>query len=74
MEAERGRKTDFAIKFRSSIHPDDVSRNQVESWINPSPEKRVEPSFGYGLALMATAQKLGIYRAAKPQPTTTEPA
>lgn len=69
----RGRKTEFVNEFRRSIAPEETTRNQVESWLNPNTAKRVEPGFGYGLALVATAERMGIYKEQRKPQTNPAP-
>lgn len=35
-----------------------MHRQVVEGWVHPDPKKRVQPSFGLGLALLAVGSKM----------------
>lgn len=60
-DEELGRRAEFLEAFRAHIAPELVTRQVVEGWISTNPEKRTEPMFGSGLAMIETARKLGIY-------------
>lgn len=72
VHAERGRKTQFVQAFANIVHPETAHRTQVEAWLSTDPEKRSCPTFGNGLAILATAHTLGIIKGPKPtyQPQT----
>lgn len=52
-----GRKTRIAHRL-SEITGRSVSRQMVEKWLHPEPEKRREPLLGIGLSLMVVASDL----------------
>jgi len=55
-EAERGRKSTLvrAVQEHSS-----ATRNLIESWINPDPQRRKSPTLPNGLLLLAAAKEIG---------------
>lgn len=68
-EEEHGRRAQLLQAYRETIAPETVSRQIFDAWI-AKPENRTEPSLSNGMALMATAGRLG---AKIKQPTTSPP-
>lgn len=57
VEATPGNSRKLAEKVAKETG-ESVFRQNVEAWIHPDPEKRVQPRLGMGLALVRVAKKL----------------
>lgn len=56
---KRGRKTALVAACQRVVPG--ATRQLVESWINPNPDRRGQPNLGNGLMIMQAAITLGVY-------------
>lgn len=66
--ARPGSKTAIA-RAMTDLTGQPVTRQMVERWVHTDPEKRHQPSLGYGIALIWTAEAL-LTDTMPPRPTT----
>lgn len=60
IEVERGRKSTFVRHVQEAASPANLSRNLIESWIHPDPERRTQPLLPNGLLMLEVARQMGI--------------
>lgn len=66
--ARAGNKTAIA-RAMTDLTGQPVTRQMVERWVHADPDKRHQPSLGYGIALIWTAEAL-LTDTMPPRPTT----